>query len=45
MESSAEFLTDWSALSSTGLVGESFDLLKGLGEWAGAVSALIGLVA
>jgi len=39
-----DFLDTWTALSSTGLVGGTFDLLEGLGKWTEAVAKLIGLV-
>ena len=40
-----DFLTDWSALSSTGLVGTVLSFLDSAGSWAEAVAKLIGLVA
>jgi len=39
-----DFLDTWTALSSTGLVGGTFDLLESLGKWTEAVAKLIGLV-
>lgn len=39
-----EFITEWSALSSNGLIGSLFDLLKESGDWAGALASILGLL-
>lgn len=38
-------LETWNALSSEGIFGAVFPLLKNAGDWADAVAKLIGLVA
>ena len=40
-----DFLDTWNALSSQGIFGTVFPLLKDAGDWADAVAKLIGLVA
>lgn len=40
----SDFLDTWTNLSSDGLLGATFDLLKDLGGWTEAVAKLIGLV-
>lgn len=44
MESITDFLTNVSVLSSTGLFGSIFDLLKTAGDWADNVAKLVGLL-
>ncbi len=44
MQDVTEFLTNVSQLSSTGLFGEIFDILKFAGDWADNVAKLIGLL-
>lgn len=39
-----DFLDSWSGLSSDGLFGYVFDFLATAGDWAGAVSDLMGLL-
>ncbi|EEW51117.1 hypothetical protein HMPREF0290_0311 [Corynebacterium efficiens YS-314] len=44
MESITDFLANVSNLSSTGLVGTVFGLLKTAGDWADNVAKLLGLL-
>ncbi len=44
MENIIDFLGNVSTLSSEGLVGEIFGFLATAGDWAGAVSNLLGLL-